>query len=197
MRIIAGEFKGRVLKAPKGSATRPTTDRVREALFSALSSACGGLEGAVVLDAFAGSGALSFEALSRGARLVWMYERDRNALQALSDNIKALELSAKSVRLQRRDIFKAPPFQARPPFGVVLLDPPYAYSPHEVLGLVERLRLEHALEPDAVVVYEHSADANAEVDLAAQERGFTSVSRKKYGDTVVDMLSVGQSGTGD
>ena len=83
MRIIAGEFRGRVLKAPKGSNTRPTTDRVREALFSALASARGGLDGAIVLDAFAGSGALSFEALSRGATAAHLFERDRAALAAL------------------------------------------------------------------------------------------------------------------
>ena len=67
MRIVAGEFKGRRLQAPKGQNTRPTTDRVRESLMSALASARGGFDGAVVLDAFAGSGALGLEALSRGA----------------------------------------------------------------------------------------------------------------------------------
>ena len=67
MRIIAGEFRGRTIKAPKGDGTRPTTDRVRESLMSAVNSACGGFEGATVLDAFAGSGALGLEALSRGA----------------------------------------------------------------------------------------------------------------------------------
>ena len=98
VRIIAGEFKGRVLRAPKGSNTRPTTDRVREALFSALSSARGGFEGAVVLDAFAGSGALSLEALSRGAACAHLFERDRAALERVFRAREALYREAADLR---------------------------------------------------------------------------------------------------
>ena len=90
MRIIAGEYRGRRLQAPKGDATRPTTDRVRESLMSALSSARGGFEGAVVLDAFAGSGALGLEALSRGAASAHFFEKDGVALRALCANVEAL-----------------------------------------------------------------------------------------------------------
>ena len=76
MRIVAGEFRGRSIEAPRGENTRPTTDRVREALMSSLYSLRGGFEGAVVLDAFAGTGALGLEALSRGARSATFYEND-------------------------------------------------------------------------------------------------------------------------
>ena len=94
MRIIAGEYRGRVLKAPKGEGTRPTTDRVREAMMSVVNSARDGFDDAVVLDAFAGSGALGLEALSRGARCVQFCERAGEALKALNANVAALGLDA-------------------------------------------------------------------------------------------------------
>ena len=83
MRVIAGDFKGRNLKAPTGMDTRPTTDRVKESFISSLISAYGSLEGAHVLDAFAGSGALGIECLSRGAESAVFFERDKAALEAL------------------------------------------------------------------------------------------------------------------
>lgn len=188
MRIIAGEFKGRVLKAPKGDATRPTTDRVREAMMSALSSARGGLGGAVVLDAFAGSGALSLEALSRGASCAHLFERDRAALAALSSNIEVLRLPVSRARVHRRDVFKDAPVRVRPPFDVVFLDPPYAYEAADVLGLVARLGEAGALADEVLVVYEHALSSSDSVDAAAAETGLALASRKKYGDTAVDIL---------
>ena len=83
MRIVAGRMRGKTIEAPTGDGTRPTTDRVREALFSSLYSLRGGFDGAVVLDAFAGSGALGLEALSRGARSCTFVERDRSARKVL------------------------------------------------------------------------------------------------------------------
>ena len=167
MRIIAGEFRGRVLKAPKGSNTRPTTDRVREALFSALASARGGLDGAIVLDAFAGSGALSFEALSRGAAAAHLFERDRAALAALEDNVRALGLSASVAR-----VLKNPPTYANPAFDLVFLDPPYVFDAADVLGMVAQLAAAGALADDALVVYEHAAPSGDSVDGAAAALGF-------------------------
>ena len=92
MRIIAGEFRGRSLKSLKGDETRPTTDRVREALMSSLVSARGTLEGARVLDAFAGSGALGLETLSRGAAHVLFSEQGREAARIVESNITSLKL---------------------------------------------------------------------------------------------------------
>ena len=173
MRIIAGEFRGRTLKAPKGEGTRPTTDRVREAMMSTVHSARGGFDDAVVLDAFAGSGALGLEALSRGARSVQFCERGGEALRALNANVRLLGLDV--------------PY-ARPPFDLVFLDPPYACAAAEVLGLVVALRTRAALSDDAIVVYEHASAANDEVEEAAKARDLSIAQRKKYGDTVVDVL---------
>lgn len=102
MRVIAGDFKGRNLKAPTGMDTRPTTDRVKESFISSLISAYGSLEGAHVLDAFAGSGALGIECLSRGAESAVFFERDKAALEALRSNIDMLKLSQERARVRRR-----------------------------------------------------------------------------------------------
>lgn len=193
MRIIAGEFRGRALKAPKGSGTRPTTDRVREALMSALASARGGFEGAVVLDAFAGSGALSLEALSRGAARAHLFERDRAALAALSANVKVLGVPSSRARIHRADVFKNPPAAMCPPFDIVFLDPPYAYEAHDVLGLVAGLSRRGVVAPAAIVVYEHAAADAASVDEAAENTGLVLASRKKYGDTCVDLLRIART----
>ena len=103
MRIIAGEFRGRPLKSLKGDATRPTTDRVREALMSSLVSARGTLEGARVLDAFAGSGALGLETLSRGAAHVMFCEQGKEAARVVEGNISSLKLSRGRYTLRRGD----------------------------------------------------------------------------------------------
>ena len=187
MRIIAGEFRGRTLKAPKGEGTRPTTDRVREAMMSTVHSARGGFDDAVVLDAFAGSGALGLEALSRGARSVQFCERGGEALRALNANVRLLGLDARRARVRKGDVLKDVPY-ARPPFDLVFLDPPYACAAAEVLGLVVALRTRAALSDDAIVVYEHASAANDEVEEAAKACDLSIAQRKKYGDTVVDVL---------
>lgn len=187
MRIIAGEYRGRVLKAPKGEGTRPTTDRVREAMMSVVNSARDGFDGAVVLDAFAGSGALGLEALSRGARSALFCERSGEALRALNANISALGLDARRARVRKGDALKDAPY-ARPPFDLVFLDPPYASGADEALGFVEALRARSALADGALVVYEHAAATCGSVDERIKEGGLSLAQRKKYGDTVVDVL---------
>ena len=120
MRIIAGTWRGRALLAPKGEATRPTGDRVREALFSMLASRLGSFEGLAVADLFAGSGALGFEALSRGAASCVFVEQDRAAIEALRANADKLgvrpDLRAGSVM----SLGSAPA-----PLDLILMDPPY------------------------------------------------------------------------
>jgi 16S rRNA (guanine966-N2)-methyltransferase len=122
MRIIAGEWRGRVIEAPPGSATRPTADRVREALFSMLASRLGSLEDLRVADLFAGSGALGLEALSRGAASATFVESAPQALAALRRNVEKLGASAR-VRVIAGSALALPQSDA---FHLILADPPYA-----------------------------------------------------------------------
>ena len=188
MRIIAGQHRGRTIKAPKGEDTRPTTDRVRESMMSVVASARGGFSGAVVLDAFAGSGACGLEAMSRGADSVVFYETAPAALSALTDNVRTLGLAAPQARIRRVDVLAAPPTGARPPFDLVFLDPPYAFDPKEVLGMVAALSRGGALEADVIVMYEHAVESDAAICEAAAACGLALARRKKYGDTSLDTL---------
>jgi 16S rRNA (guanine966-N2)-methyltransferase len=123
MRVIAGSYGGRPLNAPKGENTRPTSDRVREALFSIL----GPLDGAEVLDLYAGSGALGIEALSRGAQRAVFVEHDGRAAGALQANLEELRISPDEAELRRRDV-PAALRDARDrgeTYSLVLCDPPY------------------------------------------------------------------------
>ncbi|TLU71837.1 16S rRNA (guanine(966)-N(2))-methyltransferase RsmD [Lichenicoccus roseus] len=127
MRIVAGAWRGRMLEAPRGSATRPTADRVRQALFDMLAHArwAEPLDGCHVLDAFAGSGALGLEALSRGAAHASFFETDRGALAALRANIATLGAAARSSVLARDATTPPPPPPGHVQCRLVLLDPPY------------------------------------------------------------------------
>ncbi|MDQ3931474.1 MAG: 16S rRNA (guanine(966)-N(2))-methyltransferase RsmD [Actinomycetota bacterium] len=149
MRVIAGVARGRRLTAPLGPDTRPTSDRVKEALFSALALR---LRGARVADLYAGSGALGIEALSRGAERATFVERARPAQDALSDNLARTGLVAQAVVL-REDVAKALQVGLPgAPFDIVLIDPPYRVDPAE---LEEVLRLvTDVMVPGGVVVVE-------------------------------------------
>ena len=127
MRIIAGQWRGRLLVTPKGDATRPTADRTREALFSMLTSRLGSFEGLKVIDLFAGSGALGLEALSRGAANCVFVEQDRAALDALRTNVVTLKANA-DIRAQSVLALAA----TREPFDLVLMDPPYGTGAGQV-----------------------------------------------------------------
>ena len=120
MRIIAGQWRGRPLAAPKGDATRPTADRTREALFSMLASRVGSFEDLAVADLFAGSGALGFEALSRGAASCLFVEQDRAALDALRANADKLGVRAD---IRATSVLALGP--APKPMDLILMDPPY------------------------------------------------------------------------
>lgn len=122
MRIIAGEWRGRKLAAPKGDATRPTADRTRETLFSMLTSRLGSFEGLRVADLFAGSGALGLEALSRGAAHCLFAEQDRGAVDVLRANIAALGAAARC-DLRTGSVLNLGPSPQS--FDLILMDPPY------------------------------------------------------------------------
>jgi len=144
VRVVAGEFKGRRLHAPRGARTRPTADRVREALFSML----GDVSGARVLDLYAGSGALGIEALSRGAESAVFVERDRRALAALRRNLDAVGAEAE---VRQQDVAR---FLGHPEgtFDLVLCDPPYDDAPRVAVALADALPA--MLTEDARIVTE-------------------------------------------
>jgi 16S rRNA (guanine966-N2)-methyltransferase len=123
MRIIAGEWRGRPLIAPEGRATRPTSDRAREGLFSMLQSRLGSFEGLRVADLFAGTGALGLEALSRGAAHCTFIDSDRNAVASIQRNIAAFGAGARADIRSQSVEHASPPSQ---PCDVAFMDPPYA-----------------------------------------------------------------------
>ena len=182
MRIISGEFRGRPLKSLKGDSTRPTTDRVREALMSSLISALGTLEGARVLDACAGSGALGLETLSRGAAHATFCEQGRDAQRIIEANIASLGLSRNCYALRRGDAFTLPQFAAAP-YDLVFLDPPYAYEAVKVLDLVCELDAAGKLAPGALVCYEFAKKDKQQVEDVLDTLKYSLVSAKDYGAT--------------
>lgn len=123
MRIVAGRFRGAVLHAPQDDRIRPTAERAREAVFNILRGMSPSVNGARVLDLFAGTGALGFEALSRGAEHCLFVERDRAAIEVIERNLLKLKLSAAEARIERGDVLELP--RAPEPVDVVFCDPPY------------------------------------------------------------------------
>jgi 16S rRNA (guanine966-N2)-methyltransferase len=153
-RIVAGAAKGRRIAVPPGRTTRPTSDRTREALFSAVSSLMD-LDGARVLDLYAGSGAVGLEALSRGAVHALLVESDATALRILRDNASALALAGAQVRAGRAEQVAAG--AQSEPYDFVFADPPYALPAGELAAVLEALDANGWLAPGAVVVVERAS----------------------------------------
>lgn len=175
-RIIAGTHGGRRLQTPAGDGTRPTTDRVREALFSSLISELGDLEGIQFLDLFAGSGAIGLEAASRGAAHVDLVERDRRAGRVMMKNVQELEFA--DVRVHSTTAEKFVHAVNREPYDVIFCDPPYAYGPDL---LADVLRGASAIRADGgIIVVERSAR-----DPFEWPEGLAGLRDKKYGETVL------------
>ena len=184
MRIVSGQYKGKPIAAPEGRATRPTSDRAREAVFNILEHApwAPPLQGARVLDLFAGSGALGLEALSRGGAFCLFVETDEAARGAIRDNVEALHLFG-CTRIHRRDAtdLGPRPASAGPAFDLVFLDPPYAK------GLGETALAELAghswLSPGAVLVFERG-----EGEPEIQPEGYALIDERRYGAAKVLFL---------
>lgn len=177
-RIIAGRYGGRRLQTPPGDGTRPTTDRVREALFSSLLSEFGELDGLSVLDVFAGSGAVGLEAASRGADRVDLVESDRRAARIIADNIAMLGCDGVRVRSMPAERFA----QSAPaaPYDVIFLDPPYAYEHAALAALLRVLGTESWLAAGGVIVVERSKR-----DKFSWPAPLLALRDKKYGETIL------------
>jgi 16S rRNA (guanine966-N2)-methyltransferase len=171
VRVIAGRFGGRRLSTPRGARTRPTADRVREALFSVL----GDLEGARVLDLFAGSGALGIEALSRGAAEATFVDSAPAALRALRDNLTALDLDAEVRRADARGFLRSARKAGRE-YDLVFLDPPYRRAAALTRDLDRDLPA--VLSPGARVAVETGRQAPLGLALPLLDE-------RRYGDTLI------------
>lgn len=184
MRIIGGELRGRRLQSALGPATRPTSDRVREAIASAL-DARSAFTGAHVLDAFAGTAALGLEAISRGAARLLAVDDDRKAAQCARENVKALGVADRA-RVLELDLLGALDRVAGTleqsgiaPFTLVFADPPYELAQEAVQRLAELLA-RGVFAPQALFVIEHAARA-----IPERPAGFVETSTYRYGDTGV------------
>lgn len=184
MRIVSGSLKGRAIVTPPGQATRPTSDRARQAVFNILEHAAWApeLRDARCIDLFAGSGALGFEAISRGAAFCLFVETDEAARGAIRDNIDSYGLFG-ATRIHRRDAtdLGIRPSSAGAPFDIAFMDPPYRQ------GLAEKalagLAAGDWLKPGAVVMVERASD---EIEISPE--GFESLDTRDYGAARVQFL---------
>lgn len=176
MRVVGGKLRSRPIAGPKSDAVRPTSDRLREALFNILTHSYGDpVTGARVLDLFAGTGALGIEAISRGADYALFVDEGVEARALLRDNVESLGLGGVT-RIFRRDASKLGPAHPLDPFSLVFLDPPYGK------GLAEKSLISARdggwLMPEALLVVEEAADAGFKTP-----EGFVELERRRYDDT--------------
>lgn len=184
-RLIAGRAGGRRLATPRGRTTRPTSDRVREALFSSLESLAGSLEGLRVLDLYAGSGALGLEAWSRGAGRILLVEQDRRTAGLIRSNAASIGCTvatvvAGSVAATLRQSSPAP-------YDIVLADPPYPVPDAEVDEMLAALSAQDWVGPGSVVVVERSSRSRAP-ELPGPWEAARS---RAYGETTLHIATVG------
>lgn len=175
MRIIAGSRKGARIFAPRGAATRPTADRVREAAFNLI----GPLEGARVLDLYAGSGAMGLEALSRGASRVVFVETDRAALAAIERNLEKLGLTGAEVAREEASRRVAADARGGKRYDLVLVDPPYRMLAQALASLVPYLPA--VVSPGGLLVVESDADEAPELPLELR-------TTRRYGSTRLSLF---------
>ena len=192
MRIVGGIWRGRALEAPDGrDVTRPTTDRTREQMASMVLSAFDlDLSDVSVLDAFAGSGAIGFELLSRGAAHCTFVDADRKAQARIRRNADSLRVPKGQYALLGGDVRKLADRSRLPgaPFSLLVLDPPYALPASEVSALVDGLHSSGQLADGALVLYERAATGEG-----LQPQGASTLKSKAHGGTAVDLLRIGGS----
>jgi 16S rRNA (guanine(966)-N(2))-methyltransferase RsmD len=177
-RIVAGAFKGRRLATPEGRDTRPTSDRVREALFGAL----GDLTGTRFADLYAGSGAIGLEAASRGAAHVLLVESDPRAGRVIRDNIAALRAGdvAKLAPSRVQSVLPGGPGTGGP-YDIVVADPPYGTEETEITAVLDALVRHGWLAPDALVILERGTRSPE----PAWVKGITGERSRRYGETTL------------
>lgn len=190
LRIVSGDFRGKALVTPKGEATRPTSDRARQAIFNILEHApwSAGVRDQRVIDLFAGSGALGFEALSRGAAFCLFVETDAAARGAIRENVDAMGLFGRT-RVHRRDAtdLGVRPGADGPAFGLAFLDPPYGKGLGE--AALARLAAGGWLADGATVVLEKGA-----AEAAPAVPGFKVLDDREYGAARIWLLRYGPAG---
>lgn len=176
-RIIGGTAGGRRLETPRGQTTRPTSDRVREALFSAIEARTGSLDGLRFLDLYAGSGAVGLEAWSRGAGVVTLVEQDRRTASLITRNAAALGFSrARVIAATVSSVLQSPPAA---PYDLVFSDPPYPMADSDVAADLASLVAHGWLVPGALVVVERAAKRSQVIWPA----GIVEDRTKRYGET--------------
>jgi 16S rRNA (guanine966-N2)-methyltransferase len=186
VRIIAGKFRGKQLTSPSDDSIRPTADRVRESMFNILSSRLGPVfDGIRVLDLFAGTGALGFEALSRGASHVTFVDTGAEARGLIRDHIEAFGAGG-ITKLLRRDATDLGTPGTFGQFNLVFLDPPYGKALGE--QSLAHIAANGWLAPGATIVFEESADAAVEIPA-----GFMMDDRREYGSAAVHFLTFGEA----
>lgn len=185
MRIVGGRLGGRALKSPTSDRIRPTSDRLREALFNILEHSHGGVGGLRIIDLFAGTGAFALEALSRGAQSALLVDDGAEARALIRANVEALGLGGVT-RIFRRDARKLGNAPAGPRFDLAFLDPPYACGLAEPTLAV--LRDGGWLRAGALVLVEESAS----VDVVPPD-GFRTEDARTFGDTQVVFMRAGES----
>jgi len=178
-RIIGGTAGGRRLATPRGAQTRPTSDRVREALFSAIEAWCGSLQGLRFLDLYAGSGAVGLEAWSRGAGIVTLVEQDKKTAGLIATNASTIGFPRANVIVSA--VSTALAKEPAAPYDIVFLDPPYPLA-EEALGADLAALVENGwLVPGALVVVERSTRSPE----PAWPGGFEDVRGRKYGESTL------------
>lgn len=178
-RIIGGSAGGRRITTPRGPATRPTSDRVREALFSAVEAWCGSLHGLRFLDLYAGSGAVGLEAWSRGAGVVTLVESDRRTAALVAENARTIGFDkAHVVTASVTSALTRPPVA---PYDIVFMDPPYPLDDVTVDGDLGLLDAQGWLVPGALVVVERSSRS----PQPSWPAGFADARSKRYGETTL------------
>lgn len=183
MRVVSGSCKGRPLKAVPGNTTRPTTDKVKEALFNMIGPY---FDGGLGLDLFAGSGGLGLEALSRGLDKVIFIDREPKAIQTIYENLSACKFEEKA-EVYRNDADRAikPLIKREIAFDYVFLDPPY--KKQQLVHLMEKMDKQGLVKLDGLIVCEHSFD----IELPQAVGRFSQMKHEKYGMIAVTIYSCG------